>query len=548
MRPSPRMERRRRGRAPAGRPAVLPRASSAAEASSSATARTVERMTRPSASGWPRRSSSGSEPGHADGHVDDAEAPRPPERVRHDDRQVVAESRSRIAARMARRRRVRVGRQEGDDRSPSAGPTFEASMPPLAHTNPCGVSVMITPLAIRTMRRASRRTTSTWRGVAVPALGELDGLRSRLDGRQVDDRALGLATRSSGSRPGRRRRAAAGRRRVAAASGVGDQRRAGRRRARSRRGPAMATTSMPSAGSATDGLRRPRPGPGAGPRACRGRRPAARRARRRSPRRRGPPRRGRRGCRRRTSDVDDVGRGAAAARSCRGRGGRRRWRRAAGRWSVERRRGRRSTALGRDARQVDGQDEHRAGAAGDGLVAGLAQPGVEPVAALAERSGAGVEGERADLVVGRHDERLGDGRPDPDRGPDGRLGEARHEVAPLLGVEDRAQPRLGAVERPDRDDRDDAFAMAHGSMVAGTTGQSARSASSSAAEPGPAGVAAHDRVGDVDAQPGGRDRVGQAGIDVVDDEVGRRRRRTAGRPRARSTRGRARRASGRPGP
>ena len=47
---------------------------------------------------------------------------------------------------------------------PEAGPTLEASMPPLAHTNPCGVSVMITPLAMRTMRRASRRTTSTWRG------------------------------------------------------------------------------------------------------------------------------------------------------------------------------------------------------------------------------------------------------------------------------------------------------------------------------------------------------------------------------------------------
>ena len=37
-------------------------------------------------------------------------------------------------------------------------------MPPLAQTNPCAVSVISTPFCIRTTRRASRRTTSTWRG------------------------------------------------------------------------------------------------------------------------------------------------------------------------------------------------------------------------------------------------------------------------------------------------------------------------------------------------------------------------------------------------
>ena len=47
---------------------------------------------------------------------------------------------------------------------PESGPTFEASTPPFAQTNPCGVSVMSTPLVMRTTRRASRRTTSTWRG------------------------------------------------------------------------------------------------------------------------------------------------------------------------------------------------------------------------------------------------------------------------------------------------------------------------------------------------------------------------------------------------
>jgi hypothetical protein len=50
---------------------------------------------------------------------------------------------------------------------------------------------MITPLAIRTIRRASRRTTSTWRG-SRSAVAERDGLGARLDPLEVDDRALGL--------------------------------------------------------------------------------------------------------------------------------------------------------------------------------------------------------------------------------------------------------------------------------------------------------------------------------------------------------------------
>ena len=93
-----------------GRPAVLPSASSAAEASSSATARTVVRITRPSASGWPRRSSSGRMPGHAERDVDDAPAPRPPEAVRDDDREVDAEpGRGARPGCAPRRRRGRPG-------------------------------------------------------------------------------------------------------------------------------------------------------------------------------------------------------------------------------------------------------------------------------------------------------------------------------------------------------------------------------------------------------------------------------------------------------
>ena len=36
-------------------------------------------------------------------------------------------------------------------------------MPPLAHTKPCGVSVITSPLAMRTTRFACRSTSSTWR-------------------------------------------------------------------------------------------------------------------------------------------------------------------------------------------------------------------------------------------------------------------------------------------------------------------------------------------------------------------------------------------------
>ena len=64
------------------------------------------------------------------------------------------------------------------------------------------------------------------------------------------------------------------------------------------------------------------------------------------------------------------------------------------------RRGRRPRPSRRDPRQVDRDDEQRAGAAGDGLLAGLAQPGVQAMPALAHRPRAGVEGECPDLVVG----------------------------------------------------------------------------------------------------------------------------------------------------
>ena len=72
-------------------------------------------------------------------------------------------NRSRIAARMP-------GADASGSRGssvttwPLAGPTFEASIPPLAQTKPWCVSVISTPFAMRTTRTASRRTTSIWRG------------------------------------------------------------------------------------------------------------------------------------------------------------------------------------------------------------------------------------------------------------------------------------------------------------------------------------------------------------------------------------------------
>ena len=75
---------------------------------------------------------------------------------------------------------------------PLAGPTFDASTPPLAQTKPCSVSVMITPRAIRTTRRASRRTTSIWRGSRSQRSANATASGRGSIAVEVDDRALGL--------------------------------------------------------------------------------------------------------------------------------------------------------------------------------------------------------------------------------------------------------------------------------------------------------------------------------------------------------------------
>ena len=105
--------------------------------------------------------------------------------------------------------------------------------------------------------------------------------------------------------------------------------------------------------------------------------------------------------------------------------------------------------------QVDREDEDGRRAGGDRLVARLAETVVEAAAPLAQRSGAGCQGELADRrrrASRRASRRCpGVATVAPDRG----VGEAGDEVAPLLRVEDRAEPGLRAVEAPDRDDRDD---------------------------------------------------------------------------------------------
>ena len=102
--------------------------------------------------------------GHADRDVDDAPAATAARSCRDTMTGRSWPSRSRIgrADAVAPRRPGRAAAASRSTRTP--GPTLEASMPPLAQTKPWWVSVMITPLAIRTTRCASRSTTSTWRG------------------------------------------------------------------------------------------------------------------------------------------------------------------------------------------------------------------------------------------------------------------------------------------------------------------------------------------------------------------------------------------------
>ena len=177
IRPSPRV-----GLAPrtiaAGRPAVLPSASSAAVAISSAVARTVLLHDR----GRPRRACRAC---RRAGPCRSRRSPRPRcpsatagRSCRRSSTGTSTSSSARIAGPDAVGGGVRIDRQERHDVA-AFGPTLDASTPPLAQTKPCVVSVIRTPLAMRTTRRASRRTTSSWRGSRSQRSGEVHRLGPR---------------------------------------------------------------------------------------------------------------------------------------------------------------------------------------------------------------------------------------------------------------------------------------------------------------------------------------------------------------------------------
>ena len=84
-----------------------------------------------------------------------------------------------------------------------------------------------------------------------------------------------------------------------------------------------------------------------------------------------------------------------------------------------------------DLRDVDRQDEYGDRPAGDSLLPGLAQSVVEEPLRCAYRPGAGPQGELADLVVRRDDERRAGRR---DGGTDRRVRQAQGEVASLFRV------------------------------------------------------------------------------------------------------------------
>ena len=167
---------------------------------------------------------------------------------------------------------------------------------------------------------------------------------------------------------------------------------------------------------------------------------------------------------------------------------------------------------------------------------------MRPGAALAHGTSPGGEREAADLVVRRDDDRLRD----PGRchgGPDRRVRQARHEVAPLLRVEDGAEPRLRPVQRADRDDGVDRerwvtgpsrAARADGTRRSRRTG---RTSPARRARPASPPMIVSVTMGRQAERLDGR---GEVRIDGVEHECRRDVARTAARRPGRSTRGRAR--------
>ena len=110
--------------------------------------------------------------------------------------------------------------------------------------------------------------------------------------------------------------------------------------------------------------------------------------------------------------------------------------------------------LGRDEREVDRQHEDRLRAARDDVRASLGEPGVEAAGPLAEGPGAHRGRAAEDFAIGADHQHVVEAI-DGQGGHNGPCQEAIDEILPLLRVERPAEPRLGALERADRDDRRD---------------------------------------------------------------------------------------------
>ena len=432
-----------------GRPAVLPSASSAADASSSATARTVVRITRPSASGWPRRSSSGRSPDTPSATSTMPQRHGRPKLSRDRRPRRPSPNRSRTRVPDPRRGGVGVDAAAASPRRRESGPTFEASTPRVrAHEAVARLGDQHAALHAHDPARLAQHDLDLAR-VAVPRSSPTrSACGRRLDRPQVDDGALGLGhdllgddEDVAGLERGARRASPRARRRSSP--------RGRRPRATSGR-PASAIDLDPGAAvvSRHAGPRARSPRRAAGRRACRCR-ARARRGTSTNGRVRGRGEPGVAGAasRRRTPGSMTSGGSSSrafvplpwrsGARTTDGRAGR-----VAGR----------EHAL--DRGRVDRRDVRRAGCSSRApvaAVAGLVEGGVQAARPLLDRAGARGLGDGA-APRGRATRR----GPRPRRGRRERRGDRAaeqqlDELAPLLRVQDGAQPRLRALERADGD-------------------------------------------------------------------------------------------------
>ena len=166
--------RRRARPRPAGRRPCSPRTRSAAAASSSATATCVERSTRPARSGVPRRSRSGARPATP---IATSVVPRRNGRPNESVTITATVDAGALADRVADPAGARVGVDRQQDERVRARPRSSGRRPAEAQTKPWRVSAITSALRERTMRAVSRRITSTRADRARPASS-----RARSDG------------------------------------------------------------------------------------------------------------------------------------------------------------------------------------------------------------------------------------------------------------------------------------------------------------------------------------------------------------------------------